>query len=148
MPTGPPDHARPRRYPRHNGATKESDIHLSSYRVSAKIAVSDKAQAEEFYEGNLGLRSAGARHAATCECACAGRTSLDVYASRAHAGKATATQVGVRLIAQGDAVTRVEIEHRGWERVGAAGTPRRERNLAPWQALLPHDPDAIAEGDG
>jgi catechol 2,3-dioxygenase-like lactoylglutathione lyase family enzyme len=64
---------------------------LSSYKVSAQIAVSDMAQAEQFYEGRLGLsRGEGSRHGVRSY-SCAGGTWLHVYLSPAHAGKATAT---------------------------------------------------------
>jgi hypothetical protein len=61
-------------------------------------------------------------------------------------GRADASEVAVRFVAQGATVTRVEIEHRGWERLGAAGEERRARNLAGWEALLPHFQAAIARG--
>jgi hypothetical protein len=32
----------------------------------------------------------------------------------------------------------VTIVHRGWERLGAAGPDRRERNRRGWEGLLPH----------
>jgi catechol 2,3-dioxygenase-like lactoylglutathione lyase family enzyme len=64
---------------------------LSSYRVAAQIAVSDMAQAEEFYEGKLGLsRGPGSRDGSRTY-PCGGGTTLYVYASPAHAGRATAT---------------------------------------------------------
>ena len=34
--------------------------------------------------------------------------------------------------------TLVEIEHRGWERLGAGGPEWRERNRGGWSTLLPH----------
>jgi hypothetical protein len=43
-----------------------------------------------------------------------------------------------RYIAQGAAATRIEIEHRGWERLGSAAAEWRERNRAGWRTLLPH----------
>jgi catechol 2,3-dioxygenase-like lactoylglutathione lyase family enzyme len=64
---------------------------LSSYRVRPSIAVSDLARAADFYEGKLGL-SASEEHGDDSRIyACGGDTSLHVYASPAHAGKATAT---------------------------------------------------------
>jgi hypothetical protein len=36
------------------------------------------------------------------------------------------------------AATRVEIEHRGWERLGAQGEEWRDRNRGGWRTLLPH----------
>lgn len=52
--------------------------------------------------------------------------------------RADATEVEIRFIDQGQRTTRVEIEHRGWERLGATGQDWRDRNLGGWQALLPH----------
>lgn len=49
-----------------------------------------------------------------------------------------ATEVEVRFVARGDMATRVEIEHRGWERLGAAGEHWRDRNHGGWATLLPH----------
>jgi uncharacterized protein YndB with AHSA1/START domain len=37
-----------------------------------------------------------------------------------------------------DGGTWVAIEHRGWERLGAAGPARRDANFAGWGGLLPH----------
>jgi uncharacterized protein YndB with AHSA1/START domain len=42
--------------------------------------------------------------------------------------------------------TRVEIEHRGWERLGAGGSDWREANKAGWGGLLPHFIEACAKG--
>jgi catechol 2,3-dioxygenase-like lactoylglutathione lyase family enzyme len=63
---------------------------LSSYQVRTSIAVSDLAQATDFYEGKLGLSPE--EHPGDSRIySCGGATSLHVYASPAHAGKATAT---------------------------------------------------------
>lgn len=61
--------------------------------------------------------------------------------------RADATEVEIRFLAQGDAATRIEIEHRGWERLGKAGEQCRDRNHAGWGTLLPHFLAAIAKGD-
>jgi hypothetical protein len=61
--------------------------------------------------------------------------------------RADVTEVEVRLVSQGDAGTRIEIEHRGWERLGAGGEQLRERNRAGWETLLPHYLDAVAKGE-
>jgi catechol 2,3-dioxygenase-like lactoylglutathione lyase family enzyme len=66
-------------------------VSLSKYQVNPQIAVSDIARAEEFYEGKLGLSRGGEQHDVSRQYACGGGTSLHVYASPAHAGKATAT---------------------------------------------------------
>ncbi|MGH2804435.1 MAG: VOC family protein, partial [Thermoleophilaceae bacterium] len=64
---------------------------LSAYTVRTSIAVSDMARARAFYEGKLGL-SAGEDQAGESRIyACGGDTSLHVYVSPAHAGKAAAT---------------------------------------------------------
>jgi uncharacterized protein YndB with AHSA1/START domain len=49
-----------------------------------------------------------------------------------------ATEVEIRFVPEADDRTRVEIEHRGWERLGARGPARREGNFAGWSGLLPH----------
>lgn len=51
--------------------------------------------------------------------------------------RSDATEVEIRFLDQGSG-TRVEIEHRGWERLGADGPEWRERNRGGWQTLLPH----------
>jgi uncharacterized protein YndB with AHSA1/START domain len=58
--------------------------------------------------------------------------------------RADATEVEIRFVDRGDATTRVEIEHRGWERLGAEGQSWRDRNLGGWSTLLPHYEAAIA----
>jgi catechol 2,3-dioxygenase-like lactoylglutathione lyase family enzyme len=64
---------------------------LSNYMVRTSIAVADIARAAEFYAGKLGL-AAGAEQADESRIyACGGGTSLHVYESREHAGKATTT---------------------------------------------------------
>ena len=52
--------------------------------------------------------------------------------------RADATEVEIRFVARGAASTRVEIEHRGWERLGAGGEEQRDRNRGGWATLLPH----------
>ena len=60
--------------------------------------------------------------------------------------RADATEVEIRFVARGATATRVEIEHRGWERLGAAGDERRVRNQGGWRPLLPHFRAAMAKG--
>lgn len=60
--------------------------------------------------------------------------------------RADATEVEVRFVAQGPATTRIEIEHRGWERLGTAGEEWREQNRAGWGTLLPHYMAAVSKG--
>jgi hypothetical protein len=61
--------------------------------------------------------------------------------------RADATEVEIRFLATGDAATRVEIEHRGWERLGSVAGEWRERNRAGWRSLLPHYLAAIEKHD-
>jgi hypothetical protein len=44
-------------------------------------------------------------------------------------------------------MTRIEIEHRGWERLGSAADQWRDQNRAGWQTLLPHFQAIIAKGN-
>ncbi len=48
-----------------------------------------------------------------------------------------ATEVEIHFVPQGDAATRVDIEHRGWERLGARGPGWRDANQAGWDGVLP-----------
>jgi hypothetical protein len=59
--------------------------------------------------------------------------------------RADATEVEIRFLAQGAAATRVEIEHRGWERLGETAEQWRDRNQAGWESLLPHVRAAISQ---
>jgi len=52
--------------------------------------------------------------------------------------RADATEVEIQFIDRGDATTRVEIEHRRWEVLGADGENWRDRNRGGWATLLPH----------
>jgi uncharacterized protein YndB with AHSA1/START domain len=52
--------------------------------------------------------------------------------------RADATEVEIQFIDRGEARTRVEIEHRGWEALGAEGADWRDRNRGGWATLLPH----------
>jgi hypothetical protein len=51
--------------------------------------------------------------------------------------RADATEVEIRFRQAGKAQTRVEIEHRGWERLGARGVGWRDANQGGWNGLLP-----------
>jgi len=61
--------------------------------------------------------------------------------------RADATEVDIRFVAQDTGATRVEIEHRGWERLGPAAEQWRDRNQGGWESLLPHFITAINEGE-
>ncbi len=55
-----------------------------------------------------------------------------------------ATEVEIRFLALDAGRTRIEIEHRGWERLGRAAGQWREQNRAGWESLLPHYQAATA----
>jgi hypothetical protein len=59
--------------------------------------------------------------------------------------RADATEVDIEFIALGGGRTRVDIEHRGWERLGAIGEEQRDRNRGGWATLLPHYVAAAGE---
>jgi len=52
--------------------------------------------------------------------------------------RSDATDVEIRFVARDSKATTVEIEHRGWERLGADGEGWRDRNHGGWATLLPH----------
>jgi uncharacterized protein YndB with AHSA1/START domain len=58
--------------------------------------------------------------------------------------RADATEVEITFAAIGEDATRVEIEHRGWERLGRRGADWREANRRGWETLLPHFTAACA----
>lgn len=60
------------------------------------------------------------------------------YSWHIRTDRADATEVEIRFVDQGDATTRVEIEHRGWERLGARGPRWRDVNRGGWDGVLPH----------
>ena len=61
-----------------------------------------------------------------------------VYLWHLRVDRADATEVEITFHDRGTAGTRVEIEHRGWERLGTDGIARRDANRAGWGRLLPH----------
>jgi uncharacterized protein YndB with AHSA1/START domain len=61
---------------------------------------------------------------------------------------AQATEVEIRFVATGPGSTRVEIEHRGWDGLGAEAEARRQQNRGGWETLLPHYGAAIEKGAG
>lgn len=52
--------------------------------------------------------------------------------------RAAATEVEIHFEPRGAAATRIEIEHRGWERLGSSAETWRERNRIGWETLIPH----------
>ena len=67
-----------------------------------------------------------------------------VYEWHLRVDRADATEVEIRFADAEPGRTRVEIEHRGWERLGARGEVRREGNFAGWGGLLPHYRAAVS----
>ena len=65
-----------------------------------------------------------------------------------HLGRdaAVATEVEIQFVEQGPDGTRVEIEHRGWERLGEQSDEWRDRNQHGWDSLVPHYRSATTEG--
>ena len=51
--------------------------------------------------------------------------------------RSDATEVQIRFIPHDAGLSRVEIEHRGWEQFGEAGDERRNINARGWSAVIP-----------
>jgi uncharacterized protein YndB with AHSA1/START domain len=68
-----------------------------------------------------------------------------VYLWHLRRDRADATEVEITFIDQGNSTTRVEIEHRGWERLGSQGADWRNANRNGWSTLLPPYVAAAAE---
>lgn len=60
-------------------------------KVHASVAVSDMDHAKRFYEEKLGFSGVEDQSDGSLVYSCGGGTSLRIYASPAHAGKASAT---------------------------------------------------------
>jgi uncharacterized protein YndB with AHSA1/START domain len=60
-----------------------------------------------------------------------------VYQWHLRAGRGDATEVEIRFEPIRDRRTRVQIEHRGWERLGSRGPSWREVNQGGWAGVLP-----------
>ena len=61
-------------------------------------------------------------------------------------GPVPATEVEIQFHAQGAESTRIDIEHRGWERLGPDEDLWRRRNRLGWETLLPHFVASIEKG--
>ena len=59
------------------------------------------------------------------------------YSWHIRADRVDATDVEISFVDQGES-TLVEIEHRGWERLGARAPGWRDANRGGWQGVLPH----------
>lgn len=56
--------------------------------------------------------------------------------------RADATDVAISFVDLGNGATRVEIQHAGWERLGADAESWRERNERAWSTLIPYYEEA------
>jgi len=59
------------------------------------------------------------------------------YSWRIATDRDSATEVEIRFSDLGDETTRVEIEHRGWEKLGDRGLGWRDTNRGGWDGTLP-----------
>jgi uncharacterized protein YndB with AHSA1/START domain len=57
-----------------------------------------------------------------------------------------ATEVEIRFVPVAQDAARVDIVHRGWERLGASGSDWRDRNLSGWNGVLPSFAQAAEAG--
>jgi hypothetical protein len=64
------------------------------------------------------------------------------YLWHLRADRGDATDVEVTFVPQRGGATRVEIEHRGWERLGDRADAWRARNERGWSTLIPHYEEA------
>jgi uncharacterized protein YndB with AHSA1/START domain len=60
--------------------------------------------------------------------------------------RSDATEVAISFSSVDEGTTRIEIEHRGWERLGTDAQTWRDRNYAAWDTLLPRYCEAVASG--
>ncbi len=68
------------------------------------------------------------------------------YTWRLGAGAGEPTEVEITFREASAASTRVEIDHRGWERLGDDARSRYARNQQGWETLVPRFIAAITEG--
>ena len=59
------------------------------------------------------------------------------YLWHLRADRTDATEVEVAFTGQDDGSTRVDIEHRGWDRLGERAPAWRERNQRGWSSIIP-----------
>jgi uncharacterized protein YndB with AHSA1/START domain len=70
-----------------------------------------------------------------------------VYLWHLKRDRAEATEVEIKFESIAPDSTRVDIEHRGWEALGAEGQTWRDRNMGGWATLLPHYQAVVATAD-
>lgn len=66
-----------------------------------------------------------------------------VYLWHLRRDRADATEVEITFTEVAISRTRVDIEHRGWENLGAGGEEWRNRTVSGWNGLIPHYLGAI-----
>jgi uncharacterized protein YndB with AHSA1/START domain len=62
--------------------------------------------------------------------------------------RSDATDVELTFVDLGNGSTRLDIVHRGWERLGPEGLPWREANISGWGALIPSFVEAAEPAPG
>lgn len=67
-----------------------------------------------------------------------------VYLWHLRADRADATEVEVSFTTRDDGSTRVDIDHGGWDCLGARGPDWQARNRRGWETLLPHFVSAVS----
>jgi uncharacterized protein YndB with AHSA1/START domain len=60
-----------------------------------------------------------------------------VYRWHLNQDRSDASEVEIAFVSTPDDGTRVDIEHRGWDRLGRRGRVLRRRNVAGWDGVLP-----------
>lgn len=66
------------------------------------------------------------------------------YLWHIRADRTDATEAEITFTPEESGGTRIDIVHRGWERLGARGPGWREANRAGWDGLLPHFVNAVS----
>jgi len=103
---------------------------LSDYRCGPAVAVSDLPAARKFYEGKVGLRVEDEMEGEMVLYECGGDSSLMIYLSPDHAGKATHTLAGWEVPSLEAEMTDLESRGVEFERYdGENGPPTDERGI-------------------
>ena len=70
-----------------------------------------------------------------------------VYLWHLKRDRTEATEVEIRFVSLAADATRIDIEHRGWEVLGAEGQAWRDRNMGGWATLLPNYQEAASTAE-
>jgi predicted enzyme related to lactoylglutathione lyase len=109
---------------------QEETMSLSDYRVGTSIAVADLDGCRKFYEENVGLAVDEAFGDQMTRYSCGGDSTLTVYKSPDHAGKATGTVAGWEvpdLKAIMDEMRTTGVEFKSYD--GTDGPPTDENDI-------------------